>query len=196
MIYICEDILGFDVEEAMRVVAPQRRAKAMRYHFDIDRRQSLAAYLILMQGLKSEYGISTAPEFEYIAGDKPYIAGHLNIHFNMSHYGNGVACAISDHPVGVDIEAVAPIDWDVAHRVMNDEQLREIESSSDPARTFTRLWTTKESLLKQTGEGLCDDLPHLPIDKGLFTHYNGKDYVCTCCYSAPCEHEEFRIVTL
>jgi len=196
MIYICENILDFNVEKALRVVSPERRAKALRYRFDIDRRQSLAAYLLLMLGLREEYNIELTPQFAYNIGDKPYIRDYLNIHFNLSHCRRGVACAISNYPIGIDIEEIVPIDWLVARRVMNDAQLRHIESSAEPERSFTELWTTKESLLKQTGEGLCDNLPRLAIGTQRFTHYHAKEYVCTVCYSSSEQDEPFRIVTL
>lgn len=196
MIYICENILDLDVEKALRVVSTQRRDKALRYRFDIDRRQSLAAYMLLMYGLRKEYNIDMAPIFAYTTDGKPYIRGHIDIHFNLSHCHRAVACAISNYPIGVDIEAIAPIDWHVARRVMNDAQLRHIESSAEPERSFTQLWTMKESLLKLTGEGLCDDLPRLAIDTQFFTHHHAKEYVCTACYSTSEQDEAFSIVTL
>lgn len=196
MIYICENILDFDIEKALCAVSAERRERSLRYRFERDRRQSLAAYLLLQYGLMQEYGISEAPNFGYDNGSKPHISNHLNIHFNMSHCPQGVACAISNHPIGVDIEAITAIDWDIARHVMNDEQLRHIASSSNPERSFCELWTTKESILKQTGEGLCDNLWQLVIDKYSFTRYHGKSYVCTACYSHPEQHEEFRLVKL
>lgn len=196
MIYICENILDFDIEMALRAVSAERRERSLRYRFERDRRQSIAAYLLLKHGLMQEYGIDTAPDFSYSNGGKPHISTHLNIHFNMSHCQQGVACAISRYPIGIDIEAITEIDWDVARHVMNNEQLHTIASSPNPQRSFCELWTTKESILKQTGEGLCDNLPQLAIDKYSFTRHHGKDYVCTACYSHPEQHEEFRLVTL
>lgn len=196
MVYICEDILDFDVEEALRTVLAERRYKALRYRFDIDRRQSLAAYMLLCYGLREEYGIATPPCLSYDDRGKPYLTDYPDICFNLSHCRCGVACAIGREPIGVDIEVVAEVDWDVARRVMNDAQLEYIALSSEPERDFCRLWTMKESLLKQTGEGLCDNLKRLAIDNNSFAHYHGDKYVCTVCYAHCAEREEFRLVRL
>lgn len=196
MVYICEDILGFDVEEALRVVSAERRDKALRYRFDVDRRQSLAAYMLLCYGLNEEYGIILPPRLSYDDRDKPYLTNYPDIHFNLSHCRYGVACAIGREPIGVDIEVVADIDWDVARRVMSDEQLEYIATSSEPERAFCKLWTTKESLLKRTGEGLCDDLPRLLLDNSSFAHYNGEKYICTACYADSEQHDKFCLVRL
>lgn len=42
---------------------------------------------------------------------KPYIKGHSNFHFNISHIKNAIAIAISDYLVGVDIERIGEIDF-------------------------------------------------------------------------------------
>ena len=196
MIYICENILDIDVSEALRQVSAERRSKALCYRFDIDRRQSLAAYQLLRYGLRLEYGIDALPRLAYYDGGKPFIADYTQIHFNISHCRCGVACAIGSSPVGVDIEAIEAVDWDVARRVMSSRQLDDIASSPDPGLAFCKLWTTKESILKHTGEGLCDDLPRLAIDNYSFAHYYGRNYVCTACYSHAEQREEFRIVSL
>lgn len=44
---------------------------------------------------------------------KPFLAGRENIHFNLSHSGEWVAAALDSQPVGVDVEAVEPLDFDV-----------------------------------------------------------------------------------
>lgn len=196
MIYICEDILRFDIEEALRRVSAERRAKALRYRFDIDCRESLAVYILLQHGLREEYGICATPHFAYDDRGKPYIPQYPDIHFNLSHCHGGVACAISSAPIGVDIEVIDRIDEDVARRVMNSQQLDIIASSPEPERTFCELWTTKESLLKRRGDGLCDDLPRLVLDNSSFAHYHGKNYVCTVCYSSAEQHEEVRLLSL
>lgn len=196
MIYICENILDFDLENALSLVSDERREKALRYRFENDRRQSIAAYLLLKYGLKEEYSLDINPEFESGPCSKPSISGHSDIHFNISHCRKGVACAISSKPIGIDIEEIAPIDQEVARYVMSRKQLDEIYSSSDPERAFCTLWTTKESLLKQTGEGICANLPQLDTDAFRFVRHHGKNYVCTACYSSEGQHEDFRFIAL
>lgn len=116
------------------------------------RRQSVAAGLLLKKVL-SIYGIS---EDGIRLGEhgKPEIEG---IHFNLSHSGDFVVCAVSErYPVGCDIEAVKEMDERVAERFFSSAENEHLNSVSEEKRNeeFMRLWTMKESYLKMTGEGL------------------------------------------
>ena len=65
----------------------------------------------------------TKPIFKTEKYGKAYISNHENIHFNLSHSGKMVLCAISDMEVGADIEYIdAGIDLNIArHYFYNSE---------------------------------------------------------------------------
>ena len=92
-------------------------------------------------------------------GGKPYLVSEPGIHFSLSHSGDWAVCAISDHPVGVDIEWCDPNRRDIASRFFHKDEIRYLNSLPPYARTdaFYSLWTLKESFVKSTGRGL--DLP-------------------------------------
>jgi 4'-phosphopantetheinyl transferase len=73
-----------------------------------------------------------------------------NVHFNISHSANYVACAIADSPVGIDIEGGRKVNRSVAKRYFTEEEIESIHSDED----FFKIWTFKEALGKYTGEGL------------------------------------------
>jgi 4'-phosphopantetheinyl transferase len=75
---------------------------------------------------------------------------NTNIHFNISHSANYVACAIADSPVGIDIEGRRKVNSAVAKRYFTDEEIESIHSDED----FFKIWTFKEALGKYTGDGL------------------------------------------
>lgn len=183
MIYVDEDIWGYDLNQSLEQVSEQRRAHALRYVKEEDRRLSVAAYLLLCKGLEQEYGLSERLEFGYEKNGKPYLIGYPEIHFNLSHTKDVCACVISDHPVGIDVERILHQDEEVMRRTMNEEEMAEIDGSNNPEATFIRLWTMKESLLKLTGEGLCDDLPGLLVNKEdfHFTTETHDGYVLSVC---------------
>ena len=106
MIYVREDIWDFDLESSLREISEQRREQALRFKHEQGRRLCVLAYLLLKQGLREEYGIMDNPVFEYNEHGKPFIVGHPEIFFNLSHCKEAVACAISDQPVGIDVESV------------------------------------------------------------------------------------------
>lgn len=83
----------------------------------------------------------------------PYLRDYPNIQFNINHFGQFVACAVSDRPIGVDIQEIVPYRRDVAKRVFDQEKLLQIKSSPDPSAEFTRIWTQEEAHLKMFGIG-------------------------------------------
>lgn len=165
MVYLNDGIDAIDVGQALKAVSPQRREKALRYRQIRDRRLSLAAYLLLAEGLEKEYGIRELPEFAFGRNGKPFLAGHPGIHFNLSHCREAALCAIGGSPVGCDVESVpGKLDMDLCRRCFNDAEIARIAGADRPTLAFARLWTQKEAFLKLTGEGLSDGLPDLLCD--------------------------------
>lgn len=187
MVYIDENIWDFDLQQALENVSQQRREYALRYRHEHDQRLCLAAYRLLMRALKQEYGIDEAPEFIHENHGKPLLPGHPDIHFSLSHCHEAVACALSDHPIGIDIETTGHYSIEVARRVMNDDEIRQIEASAQPEVTFTRLWTMKESLFKLTGNDHGGDTAHMLDDAGNYcfeTIIRPRYIYTTCSYRA------------
>jgi 4'-phosphopantetheinyl transferase len=158
MLYVDEHIDDFDLQAALAEISVQRREQALRFKFEQGQRTCVLAYLLLKKGLREEYGITGNPLFEYGEHGKPFIVGHPEIHFSLSHCREAVACAVSDRPIGVDVESVQRKWESLAQYCMNDDELRQIEQAERPDVAFIRLWTMKEARLKLTGEGITDDL--------------------------------------
>jgi len=159
------DVDALDLVRALGEVSPERRAQALGYRFDRDRRLSVAAYLLLKRALRETFGITGNPRLSRGANGKPYLTDYPDVHMNLSHCPKAAACAVSDRPIGIDVEAVAPIDWDVARRVLSDAELADVRASDEPETAFTCLWTRKEALVKLTGDGIDDArLPTLLTD--------------------------------
>ena len=90
---------------------------------------------------------------------KPYLAGHLEIHFNISHSGGYGVCAISSMPCGVDIQEKRAVrSQRMIERTMNAQEQRQILEAEDSTKEFIKLWTYKESCIKLSGEGLRQDM--------------------------------------
>lgn len=146
------------LEKCMLFLPEERKAKALRYRREIDRKLSVVSYLLLIYALYREFGVS-AFSLAYTDKGKPYLPDHLDIHFNISHCPLGCVCAISDKSVGVDIQDIRPFSQDIANRCCSAEELLLLKQSADPAVYFTRMWAMKESYLKMTGEGIAQSLP-------------------------------------
>lgn len=171
MRYLIDDNMTPMTEEQFKDclsrVSAQRREKVLKYKFASGREQSLRAYMLLQQLLKEEYGITEPPVFRELENGKPVIIGHEDIHFNMSHCKNAVACAVSDKPIGIDVERIQDkVNESLAQYVLNEKELEDIT----PLK-FARLWTMKEAVVKLTGRGITGKEQLRPL---LNDYYNGK----------------------
>lgn len=102
------------------------------------------------------------PEAQIAYGEfgKPYLLDYPEVHFNISHSGQYVACAVGSKPVGIDVQIITPYRPDVAMRVCSTSELAQINASSNQAAEFTKIWTKKEACAKRTGLGIANSLSH------------------------------------
>ena len=90
---------------------------------------------------------------EYNEQGKPFLPD--GPFFSISHCKAGIAVAVDEQPIGIDIESIRHADEDLIERTMNEEEQRMIRSAAQPDRMFTRLWTQKEAVVKAEGTGIC-----------------------------------------
>lgn len=179
---VSEEIWEFDLEAALEEISEQRREQALKFKHEQGRRLCVLAYQLLKQGLREAYGITENPVFEYNEHGKPSIVGHPEIFFNLSHCKEAAVCVIHDQPIGVDVESFREYKEGLVRYTMNDEEIRQIESSENPAAAFIRFWTMKEATMKLIGTGISNDMKTV-IDSQRY-HYTTveKDsYIYTVC---------------
>ena len=183
-VLVSEDIWDFDLDEALRDISEQRREQALKFKHEQGQRLCVLAYQLLKKGLQQEYGIIENPIFEYNEHGKPSIVGHPEICFNLSHCKEAVVCVVSDQPVGVDVESIREYKESLVRYTMNDEEIREIEPSENPAATFIRLWTMKEATMKLIGTGISNDMKTvIDTTKYKYTTVERQQYIYTICVS-------------
>jgi 4'-phosphopantetheinyl transferase len=107
--------------------------------------------------------IGMAPEaapFLPGAGPPRLAAPHDGTHVSLSHTHGAIAVAVSDRPVGVDIEAIERADDPVrlAALYFAPAEARLLGTLAAPQFEFTWRWTAKEALLKACGLRLDDAL--------------------------------------
>ena len=166
-LFLSEEIWDFNLDAALTEISGQRREQALRFKHELGRRLCVLAYQLLKRGLSEVYGIKENPVFEYNEHGKPSIVGHPEICFNLSHCKEAAICAVSDRPVGVDVESVRSFNESLVRYTMNDDEIREIDSAEDRALAFIRLWTKKEAALKLMGTGISKDMKQVLHQKGL-----------------------------
>ena len=103
---------------------------------------STAVYSLLDYAFQAEFG-EPLPEIKKTSAGKPFFPDKPEIHFSLSHARTHVLCALSDHPVGIDIESPR----DVSERAIR------FFCSPEEFMLFNplELWVLKESYIKFIG---------------------------------------------
>ena len=180
-IFVSEEIWDFDLAAALKEISEQRREQALKFKFEQGQRLCVLAYQLLKQGLREVYGITENPTFEYNEHGKPSIVGHPEIHFNLSHCKHAAVCAISDKPVGIDVECIREYKEGLLRYTMNDDEVCKIESTENPAAAFIRLWTMKEATMKLVGTGISNDMKTVITDTFTYSTVEKECYIYTVC---------------
>ena len=93
---------------------PEKRQRILRYRQEKDRQLALLAWSLAAAMLR-EAGAEDLT-LTYTSQGKPFLQQHPDIHFNLSHGGEMAVCAVSDRPVGADIEPLLPYDAEQARK--------------------------------------------------------------------------------
>ena len=182
MVYLNDDIAHFDWEAALPLLSEQRREQTLKFKHLLGRKTCAAAYLLLCEALRKEYGITEKPIFEYGIYGKPFIIGYPNIHFNISHCREAVLCVVSSRPVGVDVESIRSYKDSLVEYTMNPQEIAQIHQAERPEAEFIRLWTMKEATTKLIGTGISNDMKTvLDTTKYKYTTVDRQRYIYTVC---------------
>ena len=187
MVYIFDRLKQYTdetYEKHLSSLPTWRKEKALQYKKLDDRKRSVLAFALLQRALREEYGITEVPEFVYNEFGKPSFS-NLPIHFSLSHCKDAVACAVSDHNIGIDVESIVTYNPDVARRVCTAAELEMLEQSDDKDVDFIKLWTVKEAISKYEGMGLS--LPFSEIDTQKYLTFSkiifNRNLVLSVCFA-------------
>jgi len=145
----------------LAVIDPRRAARLTRLHRDEDfQRGVLGGVLVSHLVRRAVHGAQEILQFGTGAFGKPYLLLYPGLHFNLSHSGDWVVGAVSSSAVGIDVEEIRPIDFDIARRFFARREYDELmqRASADRLDHFFNLWTVKESYIKMHGHGLSQPL--------------------------------------
>lgn len=136
-------------EEAAAALLPEdRRGKLEQLRVAEDRLGSLAAGLLLRRVL----GVCEDGKLCENDHGKPFLPD--GPHFNLSHGGDLAVLAVSDLPVGVDVEQSDVLPAVMPKRAFAREEWTYFEEEPTAER-FWFLWTRLESTLKADGRGFA-----------------------------------------
>jgi 4'-phosphopantetheinyl transferase len=155
-------------------------------------------------------------EINLVFGEKgkPHISNLKNVHFNISHSGHYVVCAVANQEIGIDVERIRKVNIRIAERFFSETEIRDLVKLGETERMqyFITLWTIKESYLKAIGRGLTQHLNSFTIIKnnesylltgnkeaeryGIVTHQLSHDYMMAVCAPLPYASPEINFVTI
>ena len=157
------DVSGLDPDREYSL-SPYRREKLKRQKNVLAQKQGLGTELLLIKALET-VAPELLPPLDISCGidGKPELVGS-GISFNLSHSGNFAACAVSDSPIGLDIQTERDCDRRLAEKYFTALERHFIEESENKAYAFTKLWTMKESAVKYIGTGLKTPLSSFSVE--------------------------------
>lgn len=150
-----------------------------------DRRNSAGAGWLLRYVFEKEEVPFSRDSVTFGPHGKPC---HEALHFNLSHSGIYVICAVGEREIGCDIQKIRPCRELMVRRFFAPEEQEYILSVQGKERDerFILLWSRKESFLKMTGEGLTREPGELSCLSGTgFYERRLEEYmICVCCSDA------------
>ncbi|MGR6087452.1 MAG: 4'-phosphopantetheinyl transferase family protein [Arcticibacter sp.] len=197
--------------DAYVALAPQMLSqdelnKALKYHYERDRKVYLSGHVFIRKVLAHYSGLApTDIQLTPVVNAKPRMTNApFPLHFNISHCGTRILVAVGfDTDVGIDVEEVLD-DFDMEGFSENNYHPNEINklsrlSAVKQVEYFYTVWTRKESWLKLTGEGSNDRLRELDFsgeneslpnvdfngDVHMFTWRESNEYLATLAATLP-----------
>ncbi len=170
-----------DYEKFYALMAEDRKKEIDRIQLDQDKQLSVCGEMLAKQMISEQLDIPVQDiHFVKDENGKPY-AENINIQFNISHSKDYVICAVSETPVGVDIEYIRDIKDSLIQYICTENELRYVhQDKQETMIRFFEIWTAKEAYLKCRGTGIRDlkkiDVLNESIKKQLKTMYF-QDYI-------------------
>jgi 4'-phosphopantetheinyl transferase len=185
---IDRDLTAEEYTALSSLVSPDKRAVLERRRNRRAAQNSLLGDILVrrelcrLTGLKNEDLCFAVNEHQ-----KPFLKDRPDIHYNLSHSGNIIVAAFDSKPIGIDVEIIKPVSYQITRKVFDAEEQKHFETLSDREKLvyFYTIWTMKEAYLKKEGLGLSlpmqsFDVFALPHEK-FFTILLGEQVVCHVC---------------
>ncbi|MCH5348880.1 MAG: 4'-phosphopantetheinyl transferase superfamily protein [Oscillospiraceae bacterium] len=154
---------------------PEKQQRILRQRVKQNADSMVSGGALARYMLWKEFCIPWDAHIAYGEFGKPYLSDYPDVHFNISHSGQYVVCAVCNRPVGVDVQEIAPYQPDVAAKVCSNVELSQIEASGNQAAEFTKAWTIKEAYLKMLGLGLGHELQAMEVPP--YMNVQAKKYI-------------------
>lgn len=191
IIYIKSDETRPYLEKAEQHLTPERYEHFSRLKMESDRLDCLAVGLLLKRCIgdmslfyKDKNGCPKLKDGRFVS---------------ISHSGGVAAVALSDKPIGLDIQAHTERNFlSIARIVFCENEIEYLKKSDSTEETFFKLWCLKESYMKARGLGfslspksfcfdISEDKPVLNSDDNAiwsFKYFKINDLSAAVCFQS------------
>ncbi|SDB18558.1 4'-phosphopantetheinyl transferase family protein [Eubacterium oxidoreducens] len=185
---------------------------ADRYKNDEDAVNALFAQIVLGECLEQFLNHRVTAEEVEIAktqSGQPYLEAFPQLHVSISHTDGMIGVAISEEPIGIDVQKVRKIRDSLLNRTLSPKEQCIVRERECPEKSFSMLWAMKEAIVKMHGTGFVEyptnidlaNLVELTSDAleakegaqyeghGIYTHW--EEDVAVCIYGPNDGYELF-----
>ena len=138
------DIPPCDYKAEYQLLSCSEKDRILANKNAIDQKQSIATKILLRKALKENFGLE-----DYILKRNKDGKPILDFcYVSFSHSNDLAVCAVSENPVGIDIEKIKSFKKRDKYHFFSEEESLYVNFSKIPEQAFFEVWTRKESLFK------------------------------------------------
>ena len=188
-----------DYYRLLGYVSEEKKIRISEFYRFEDSQHSLLGDVLVRYAICNRLGIKNDRlVFGSNGYGKPILLDPHGIHFNISHSGSWVVCAIEDKKVGIDVELIKPINMKIAERFFSKDEYISLRNVPEKMRLkyFYMLWTLKESYIKAEGNGLNIPLSSFMVNIESYNLYNseGSEIKKYCFYQYFLENDTVCVI--
>lgn len=164
-----------------------RKARVDRYKRQDDKKRSLAGEILVNKLLDEKF--DTKAILNVAENGCPFLSDS-KYSVSIAHCNDVAVCAVSETPVGIDVEQIKEISYCLIDRVCVEDELNYVLQEAginksdrkikdrDVLKRFFEIWTGKEAWFKKIGTGITDlkSVNVLSLDRKVFVI---DDYIVT-----------------
>ncbi|WP_322020474.1 4'-phosphopantetheinyl transferase family protein [Clostridium butyricum] len=99
------DLNTNEINNLMEFINEERKKKIDRLKYTKNKTSSIISDILIRSIISDKLNVKNNKiQFKRTNYGKPYLDNTLNFHFNISHSGDYVVCAIDKNIIGIDIE--------------------------------------------------------------------------------------------
>lgn len=177
----------------LKYVSLDRQHRIEKYRFDIDKKLSLYAILLLKKCISTLLQVPPCEiQIHQEELQKPTLINSETIDFNYSHTRSAILLGISTYgKIGVDIEPISEHIPDDMHSFFHKCEIEYPEKADDRKKAFFEIWTKKEAYTKYLGLGLSADLASInALSSSMEPHFKTwqqDSYICSVYADEICD---------